>query len=151
MPSGASPSGASPWAVLAAIILFALGVAFVIFGSVFAGQGLAKGPDSGGVREAFIGIGAVALVIGIVHVRAAVLIWARRAAGRSLGLVIAGLGTLLGGIAFAVALRGALDPPPGSGTPDLIGLLIPLPHLAALIGLIAGRRHFGTWVHRSDG
>lgn len=132
----------SRWAVIAGIVLFVAGVLFVLGGLQFAIQGLAHGADSGGVREAVTGFGAVLLVVGIAHVYAAILISAHRAAGRSLGILIGAIGTLLGAIVFAVALRGALNPDPGSGDPNLIGLYFPVPHLAVLVGLIVGRAHF---------
>jgi hypothetical protein len=132
----------SAWAIIAAMILFVLGVAFIVLGADLAMRGLAKGPDSGGVREALVGVGIAAVAIGSLHVLASAWIAAHRSRGRALGLVIAVIGTLLGAIVFAIALRGALDPNPGSGTPVLTGLLFPVPHLAVLIGLVLGPRHF---------
>nr|MBA3627589.1 hypothetical protein [Chloroflexota bacterium] len=99
------------------------------------GEGLGHGPDSGGVREVLIIVGSVILVIGLLHVLAAILIWAHRDTGRSLGMVIAGVGTLLGAV---VAVT------------NLTLLLMPVPHLVVLIGLLISRSHF-TLRHAAAG
>lgn len=132
----------SAWAVIAAIVLFVVGLMAVFGGVQFVIRGLAHGADSGGVREVMTGFGGVLLVAGIAHVYAAILIWAHRDAGGSFGILIGAIGTLLGAVVFAVALRSALDPSPGSAAPNLTGLLLPIPHLIVLIGLLIGRDHF---------
>ncbi len=105
---------------------------------MFIGEGLGHGTDSGGVREALISAGSVILVIGLLHVLAAILIWAHRDTGRSLGMVIGAIGTLLGTL---VAVNGASN---------LTLLLSPVPHLVVLIGLLIGRSHF-TLRHAAAG
>jgi len=117
-------------AVIAGGILFLVGLPLTPWGPVFIGEGLGHGPDSGGVREALIIVGSVILVIGLLHVLAAILIWAHRDTGRSLGMVIGAFGTLLGAV---VAVNGATN---------LTLLLTPVPHLVVLIGLLIGRSHF---------
>lgn len=117
-------------AVIAGGVLFLVGLPLAPWGPVFIGEGLGHGPDSGGVREVLIIVGGVILVIGLLHVLAAILIWARRDTGRSLGMVIGAIGTLLGAV---VAVNGATN---------LTLLLMPVPHLVVLIGLLIGRSHF---------
>lgn len=122
-------------AVIAGGILFLVGLPLTPWGPVFIGEGLGHGPDSGGVREALIIVGSVILVIGLLHVLAAILIWAHRDTGRSLGMVIGAIGTLLGAV---VAVT------------NLTLLLMPVPHLIVLIGLLIGRSHF-TLRHAAAG
>lgn len=117
-------------AVIAAGVLFLVGLPLAPWGPVFMQEGLGHGTDSGGVREVLILFGGVILVIGVLHVLAAILIWAHRDTGRSLGMVIGAIGTLLGAV---VAVNGAAN---------LTLLLSPLPHLVVLIGLLIGRSHF---------
>jgi hypothetical protein len=119
--------GASFPAVIAASVLFLVGLFLAPWGHVFIGEGLGHGTDSGGVREAFIIVGILFLVIGLLHALAAILIWAHRDMGRSLGMVIGALGTLLGAV---VAVT------------NLTLLLMPVPHLVVLIGLLISRSHF---------
>jgi len=109
--------GTSVPAVIAASVLFLVGLPLAPWGPVFIGEGLGHGTDSGGVREALIGAGSVILAIGVLHVHAALLVWSHRDTGRSLGMVIAGIGTLLGTL---VAVNGASN---------LTLLLSPVPHL----------------------
>lgn len=125
-------------AVIAGGILFLVGLPLSPWGPVFIGEGLGHGPDSGGVREVLIIVGSVILVIGLLHVLAAILIWAHRDTGRSLGMVIGAIGTLLGAV---VAVNGATN---------LTLLLMPVPHLVVLIGLLIGRSHF-TLRHAAAG
>jgi len=122
-------------AVIAGGILFLVGLPLTPWGPVFIGEGLGHGPDSGGVREALIIVGSVILVIGLLHVLAAILIWAHRDTGRSLGMVIGAIGTLLGAV---VAVT------------NLTLLLMPVPHLVVLIGLLISRSHF-TLRHAAAG
>jgi len=127
--------GTSVPAVIAASVLFLVGLFLAPWGPVLIGEGLGHGPDSGGVREVLIIVGSVILVIGLLHVLAAILIWAHRDTGRSLGMVIAGVGTLLGAV---VAVT------------NLTLLLMPVPHLVVLIGLLISRSHF-TLRHAAAG
>ncbi len=122
-------------AVIAGGILFLVGLPLSPWGPVLIGEGLGHGPDSGGVREVLIIVGSVILVIGLLHVHAALLVWAHRDTGRSLGMVIAGVGTLLGTL---VAVNGACN---------LTLLLSPVPHLVVLSGLLLGRSHFRRRPH----
>ena len=127
--------GTSVPAVIAASVLFLVGLFLAPWGPVLIGEGLGHGPDSGGVREVLIIVGSVILVIGLLHVLAAILIWAHRDTGRSLGMVIGALGTLLGAV---VAVT------------NLTLLLMPVPHLVVLIGLLISRSHF-TLRHAAAG
>ncbi|MDQ3553358.1 MAG: hypothetical protein M3395_02980 [Chloroflexota bacterium] len=122
--------GTSVPAVIAGGVLFLVGVPLAPWGPVMMEEGLGHGTDSGGVREIMTGLGVVILVIGVLHVIAALLVWAHRDRGRSLGIGIGGMGTLLG----AATLVG--------GAPNLTLLLVPVPHLVVLIGLLVGRSHF---------
>lgn len=131
----------SAWAVVAAIVLFGVGLLLVFVGSYSVVQGLGHGAGSGGVREAMTGFGGVLLVIGIAHGYAAILIAAHRDAGRSLGMVIAGIGSLLGLVVFVNAVRGFLSSSPGSSVSDPV-MLIPLPYVLILVGLRVGSSHF---------
>lgn len=129
----------SAWALMAAIILLLLGLAIVL-ASLFLILGPAQG--TGGIREVILSFGIVLLGAGIAHVYAAILIWAHRSAGRTLGIIIAAAGTLL--LAGVVAIGFRLNAPPGSpgAALNLLIFLYPLPHLLVLIGLLAGRGHF---------
>jgi len=127
--------GTSVPAVIAASVLFLVGLFLAPWGPVLIGEGLGHGPDSGGVREVLIIVGSVILVIGLLHVLAAILIWAHRDTGRSLGMVIGAIGTLLGAV---VAVT------------NLTLLLMPVPHLVVLIGLLISRSHF-TLRHAAAG
>ena len=117
-------------AFIAASVLFLVGLPLAPWGPVLIGEGLGHGTGSGGVREVLIIVGSVILVIGLLHVLAAILIWAHRDTGRSLGMVIGAIGTLVGAV---VAVNGATN---------LTLLLMPVPHLVVLIGLLRGRSHF---------
>ena len=117
-------------AVIAGGVLFLVGLPLAPWGSVFMQEGLGHGTDSGGVREVMTGLGVVILVIGVLHVLAALLIWAHRERGRSLGILIGAIGTLLGAATFV------------GGAPNLTLLLVAVPHLVVLIGLLIGRSHF---------
>lgn len=114
-------------AVIAGGVLFVVGLPLAPWGPVLVQEGLGHGADSGGVREALILFGGVILVIGLLHVLAAIMIWTHRDTGRSLGMVIGALGTLLGAV---VAVT------------NLTLILMPVPHLVVLIGLLIGRSHF---------
>ncbi len=133
--------GNSAWAVIAATVLFVVGLLSMFGGSYLVIQGLGHGGDSGGVREVMTGFGGVLLVVGIAHGYAAILIWAHRDAGRSLGILLGGIGTVLGAVLFAMALRSTLTGSNSSGS-DLPLLLAPVPHVLVLIGLKMGRDHF---------
>jgi len=117
-------------AFIAASVLFLVGLPLEPWGPVLIGEGLGHGTGSGGVREVLIIVGSVILVIGLLHVLAAILIWTHRDTGRSLGMVIGAIGTLVGAV---VAVNGATN---------LTLLLMPVPHLVVLIGLLRGRSHF---------
>lgn len=117
-------------AVIAGGVLFLVGLPLAAWGPVFMQEGLGHGTDSGGVREAMAGLGVAILVIGVLHVVAALLIWAHRDRGRSLGIALGGIGTLIGAAAFA------------GGPGNLALLLMPVPHLVVLLGLVIGRSHF---------
>lgn len=131
----------SAWAVLAAIVLFAVGLLLVFVGSYLVVRGLGHGADSGGVREAMTGFGGLLLVVGVAHGYAAILISAHRTAGRSLGMVIAVIGGLLGLVVFVNSVRGLPSSLPGGSGLDPV-MLIPLPYLLILLGLRVGRSHF---------
>lgn len=117
-------------AIVAAGVMFLVGLLLAPWGPAMIQEGLGHGDDSGGVREALILVGGAILVIGLLHVLAALLVWAHRDRGRSWGIVIGGMGTLLGAAAFA------------GGANNLTLLLMPVPHLVVLIGLSTGRSHF---------
>lgn len=117
-------------AFIAASVLFLVGLPLAPWGPVLVGEGLGHGTDSGGVREIMAGLGGVTLAVSVLHVLAALLIWAHRDQGRTLGIVIGGIGTVLGALAFV------------GGARNLTFLLAPVPHLVVLIGLLRGGSHF---------
>jgi len=126
----------SAWALMAALLLLVMGLALLVGAFWLLIEGLRHGGGSGGVREAMLLFGAVVLGAGIAHVYAAILIWAHRSAGRTLGIIIGATGTLLGAAVVWFGFSGSLN------RSDLALFLYPLPHLSVLIGLLAGRRHF---------
>lgn len=132
----------SAWALMAAILLLVIGLALLVGAFWLLIEGLRHGSGSGGVREAMLLFGAVVLGAGIAHVYAAILIWAHRSAGRTLGVIIGVTGFLLGAAVVYFGGR-AFNASPGANL-DLALFLYPLPHLLVLIGLLAGRRHSPT-------
>ncbi len=117
-------------ALVSAGVMFLVGLALAPWGPVFMGEGLGHGADSGGVREVLILVGVAILVTGLLHVLAALLVWDHRDRGRSLGIALGGIGTLIGAAAFA------------GGPGNLALLLMPVPHLVVLVGLLIGQSHF---------
>jgi hypothetical protein len=131
--------GSSLWAVIAAIVLFALGSLVAVLGVILTVQGLAyQDPGTPGVGGFVAGIGVTVLAFGILHLIVAAAIRAHRAWARRLGIVVGALGALLG----AILLRSAFDPP-ATVSSILSGLSV-FPYLVALFGLVISGGHFRT-------
>lgn len=131
----------SAWALMAALLLLVMGLALLVGAFWLLIEGFRHGGGSGGVREAMLLFGAVVLGAGIAHVYAAILIWAHRSAGRTLGIIIGATGFLLGAAVVYFGPR-AFNASPDGSVANLALFLYPLPHLLVLIGLLLGRRHF---------
>jgi hypothetical protein len=135
--------GSSIWAIIAGIALLIWGLLWTLVGVVgllFGNAannipGVPVGFDVGGFLAV---IGIVFLVIGILHLIAAIFIWAHRDWARYLGLALAVLGTRFGLLSLPAALS------PSSAQDGGIGgvLLLLVPYAVALIGLILGGDHF---------
>jgi hypothetical protein len=122
------------------VVLLLAGLLFVAAGAWLAAEGLGKTEPSGGVREALVGLGAIAITIGALHIWAASVIWVGRDRGRTLGLAIGITGTVLGSIAAWPTLRDTFAPSPGSAGADVALLLLPVPYVIVLVGLLIERR-----------
>jgi hypothetical protein len=137
--------GTSIWAIVAGVCLLLWGLLWTLGGIIAVGAGgsvnqlpgVPAGVDFGGI---FATVGIVILVIGILHLLAAIFIWAHRDWARYLGLVLAVLGTLLG----LAALASPRDRSAGeqAGDPIVGALFFLVPYAIALIGLILGGKHF---------
>jgi hypothetical protein len=122
------------------VVLLLAGLLFFAAGAWLAAEGLGKTEPSGGVREALVGLGAMSIAIGALHIWAAPLIWVGRNRGRTLGLAIGIIGTVLGSIAAWPTLRDTFAPSPGSARADVALLLLPVPYVIVLVALLVGRR-----------
>jgi hypothetical protein len=145
-------SKARRWAAGAALVLLALGLLVMAFGAIEVGQGLAvNAPASPGLAGFFAAIGLGIVAIGVVHVVAALGIWAGRPSGRRLGAVCGLIGTLFGANRLPGAFDGTftslngqdstLSPPTMS---SILSGLIVVPYLLVLIGLIVSGSHFNA-------
>jgi hypothetical protein len=137
------------WARMAAVVLLVLGLAFLAAGAWLAAEGLGKTEPSGGVREALVGLGAISIAIGALHIWAASLIWIGRDRGRTLGLAIGIIGTVLASIAAWPTLRDTFAPRPGSAGAVVALLLLPVPYVIVLVGLLIERRRLAGGAGRN--
>ncbi|MEA2622759.1 MAG: hypothetical protein QOH61_1669 [Chloroflexota bacterium] len=105
------------------------------------GDGSLTATDARTLRDVIVGVAVVILIIGILHLLAAIGIWAHKGWGRWLGIIFGVIGTLIG-LAALVGVR-ATPGVTGSRGSDLgSSLLILVPYAFVLIAMIVGGAHF---------
>jgi hypothetical protein len=93
------------------------------------------------VRDAFVVVAAIVLIIGILHVLAAIGIWAHKGWGRALGIMWGVLGTLIGLASLGARSTTTIN---GTTTSGAFGgaLFILVPYGFVLIAMIIGGSQF---------
>lgn len=148
--SAVAKVGESRWAAFAGLMLLVLGLPITVFGVVLMAQGLAY-DDRGnmGYGTLALVIGAVLVVIAIVHITVGTFIWRHHPWARYAGIVVG----LLGAMLAAIVLLTAFNPVYQSGLqgeliqvgPNVMSIVIGLsffPYVFAVIGLVLGGDHF---------
>lgn len=150
-PLPATSYGHSRWAVAAAAVLLGLGVLAVGAGSVLVFDGLTRDDsDQMGYGTLAAVIGGVIAAFGGAQVASAIGIWRHAAWARYVGLALAAVGAIVGGVVLPTAFNTVYVAGAGFGeivaagpnpTSITIGLSF-FPSLFVVIGLALGGRHF---------
>lgn len=150
--SGVGEYGTSALVVIGAIVLLIFGVLFLLFGAFAIAAGglieqalLEVGPvpelegiSARAIRDIVLVLGVIVLVIGLLKMISGIGIFLHKQWARVIGILLAGLFTLLG----VLSIVASLDARTAGGSDLTFAVVITVAYAGALFALIAGGDHF---------